>query len=67
MEHWLFPTTKLRFHRDKFFVKRLKSLIQTMKKFLSTAPVVAALFFTMTAGILIEWNRFFPDLLFHPL
>ncbi|MGE4581497.1 MAG: photosystem I reaction center subunit IX [Synechococcus sp.] len=38
-----------------------------MKKFLSTAPVVAALFFTMTAGILIEWNRFFPDLLFHPL
>jgi len=38
-----------------------------MKKFLSTAPVVAALFFTMTAGIMIEWNRFFPDLLFHPL
>jgi len=25
------------------------------------------LFFTMTAGILIEWNRFFPDLLFHPM
>ena len=37
-----------------------------MKKFLSTAPVVAALFFTMTAGIMIERNRFFPDLLFHP-
>tara|TARA_Y100000589_G_C26904767_1_gene527790 strand:- start:314 stop:466 length:153 start_codon:yes stop_codon:yes gene_type:complete len=39
----------------------------TMKKFLSTAPVVAAIWFTLTAGILIEWNRFFPDLLFHPL
>ena len=38
-----------------------------MKKFLSTAPVVAALFFTMSAGIMIEWNRFFSDLLFHPL
>jgi photosystem I subunit 9 len=22
---------------------------------------------TITAGILIEFNRFFPDLLFHPL
>ena len=37
-----------------------------MKKFLTTAPVVAAIWFTLTAGILIEWNRFFPDLLFHP-
>ena len=37
-----------------------------MKKPLSTAPVVAAIWFTVTAGILIEWNRFFPGLLFHP-
>jgi photosystem I subunit IX len=36
-------------------------------KFLSTAPVVATLWMTFTAGILIEFNRFFPDLLFHPL
>jgi photosystem I subunit IX len=36
-------------------------------KFLSTAPVAAALWLTFTAGILIEFNRFFPDLLFHPL
>jgi photosystem I subunit IX len=36
-------------------------------KFLSTAPVVATLWMTITAGILIEFNRFFPDLLFHPL
>jgi photosystem I subunit 9 len=38
-----------------------------MKKFLTTAPVFAAVWFTITAGILIEFNRFFPDLLFHPL
>ena len=38
-----------------------------MQKFLTTAPVVAAIWFTLTAGILIEWNRFFPDLLFHPM
>jgi photosystem I subunit 9 len=38
-----------------------------MKKFLTTAPVFAAVWFTITAGILSEFNRFFPDLLFHPL
>ena len=35
--------------------------------FISTAPVAATIWFTITAGILIEFNRFFPDLLFHPL
>jgi photosystem I subunit IX len=35
--------------------------------FLSTAPVITTLWFTITAGILIEFNRFYPDLLFHPL
>jgi photosystem I subunit 9 len=34
-----------------------------MKKFLTTAPVFAAIWFTVTAGIMIEFNRFFPDLL----
>jgi photosystem I subunit 9 len=29
--------------------------------YLSTAPVVALAWFTFTAGILIEINRFFPD------
>jgi photosystem I subunit 9 len=38
-----------------------------MKKFLTTAPVFAAIWFTITAGIMIEFNRFYPDLLFHPL
>jgi photosystem I subunit 9 len=35
--------------------------------FLTTAPVAATIWLTITAGILIEFNRFFPDLLFHPL
>ncbi|MBE9067742.1 photosystem I reaction center subunit IX [Leptolyngbya cf. ectocarpi LEGE 11479] len=37
-----------------------------MMKYLSTAPVVATIWMTITAGILIEFNRFFPDLLLHP-
>ncbi|MGJ5676143.1 MAG: photosystem I reaction center subunit IX [Nostochopsis sp.] len=36
-------------------------------KFLSTAPVITTIWLFITAGILIEFNRFFPDLLFHPL
>ncbi|NEP10740.1 MAG: photosystem I reaction center subunit IX [Symploca sp. SIO1A3] len=36
-------------------------------KYLSTAPVLMFLLLTVTAGILIEFNRFYPDLLFHPL
>jgi photosystem I subunit 9 len=38
-----------------------------MNKFLSSAPVVSAIWLTFLAGMLIEINRFFPDLLFHPL
>ena len=38
-----------------------------MKKFLTTAPVFAAIWVSLTAGILIEFNRFYPDLLFHPM
>jgi len=29
--------------------------------YLSTAPVVASIWFTITAALLIELNRFFPD------
>ncbi len=36
-------------------------------RFLSSAPVLAAVWLSFTAGLLIEFNRFFPDLLFHPL
>jgi photosystem I subunit IX len=38
-----------------------------MLKFLSLAPVGLMALLTFTAGLLIEFNRFFPDLLFHPL
>jgi photosystem I subunit 9 len=38
-----------------------------MQKFLTTAPVVAAIWFTLTAGITIEIFRFFPDLILRPL
>lgn len=33
-------------------------------KYLSTIPVVGALWITFTAGFVIEINRFFPDILF---
>nr|YP_009395070.1 photosystem I reaction center subunit IX [Bryothamnion seaforthii]ARW63838.1 photosystem I reaction center subunit IX [Bryothamnion seaforthii] len=32
-------------------------------KYLSTVPVVATLWITFTAGLIIEINRFFPDIL----
>ncbi|HEY9833022.1 MAG TPA: photosystem I reaction center subunit IX [Stenomitos sp.] len=38
-----------------------------LPRFLSTAPVLIMLLLSVTAGILIEFNRFFPDLLFHPM
>jgi photosystem I subunit 9 len=36
------------------------------KIYLSTAPVLAALWFGFLAGLLIEINRFFPDALVLP-
>ena len=41
--------------------------IEGLQRFLSSAPVLIMALLTVTAGILIEFNRFFPDLLFHPL
>jgi photosystem I subunit 9 len=38
-----------------------------MAKFLSLAPVLITALLVFTAGLLIEFNRFYPDLLFHPL
>jgi photosystem I subunit 9 len=38
-----------------------------LPRFLSTAPVLIMLWLSFTAGLLIEFNRFFPDLLFHPM
>ena len=36
-------------------------------KFMRSAPIVAAIWLSITAGIIIEFNRFFPDLLFRPM
>nr|YP_010330437.1 photosystem I subunit IX [Rhodella violacea]UNJ18153.1 photosystem I subunit IX [Rhodella violacea] len=35
-------------------------------KYLSTAPVIGTIWLVFTAGLIIEVNRFFPDLLFFP-
>jgi photosystem I subunit 9 len=41
--------------------------MQYFVKFLSTAPVITAIWLSIQAAALIEFNRFYPDLLFHPL
>jgi photosystem I subunit 9 len=50
---------------DDFALVR-EDAMNYLLKYLSTAPVVATLWMVITAGILIEFNRFFPDLLLHP-
>nr|AJB98485.1 photosystem I subunit IX [Helminthostachys zeylanica] len=40
--------------------------MQNVKSYLSTAPVLATLWFGSSAGLLIEINRFFPDALAFP-
>nr|WDA98929.1 photosystem I subunit IX [Sciadococcus taiwanensis] len=35
-------------------------------KYLSTAPVLTAVWLLFTAGFIIEINRFYPDALFYP-
>jgi len=37
--------------------------MKDFQKYLSTAPVLLTLLMTFTAGLLIEFNRFFPDML----
>ncbi|MBD1876626.1 photosystem I reaction center subunit IX [Nodosilinea sp. FACHB-131] len=37
-----------------------------LPRYLSTAPVLLTVWMLIHAGILIEFNRFFPDLLLHP-
>jgi photosystem I subunit IX len=45
---------------------RRSVMSSNLLKYLSTAPVIATIWMVITAGILIEFNRFFPDLLLHP-
>nr|WKT06866.1 subunit IX of photosystem I [Klebsormidium flaccidum] len=40
--------------------------MQDLKTYLSTAPVLATLWFVLLAGLLIEINRFYPDALVLP-
>jgi len=40
--------------------------MKDFQTYLSTAPVLAALYFGFIAGMLIEINRFFPDPLSFP-
>lgn len=40
--------------------------MQDLKTYLSTAPVLATLWFGLLAGLLIEINRFYPDALVLP-
>ena len=40
--------------------------MQNLTAYLSTAPVLAAVWFSFLAGFLIEINRFFPDALVFP-
>jgi photosystem I subunit 9 len=37
--------------------------MESLQKYLSTAPVLAMALLTFTAGFIIEINRFFPDML----
>jgi photosystem I subunit 9 len=36
-------------------------------KYLSTAPVLGVLWIALTAAIVVEFNRLYPDALFFPL
>jgi photosystem I subunit IX len=45
----------------------MEDIMGDSQKFLSPVPVLIMALLTVTAGILIEFNRFSPDLLFHPL
>ena len=38
-----------------------------LMRYLSTAPVLATVLLTFTAGLIIEVNRIFPDALFLPI
>nr|YP_010152905.1 photosystem I reaction center subunit IX [Olisthodiscus luteus]QQW50566.1 photosystem I reaction center subunit IX [Olisthodiscus luteus] len=41
--------------------------MENFQKYLSTAPVLMAAWMTLTAGFIIEINRFYPDPLYLPI
>ena len=55
-----------KFQKQRTFFQFLKQkeknfFMKNFTTYLSTAPVVALVWFTITAALLIEINRFFPD------
>ena len=44
-----------------FGLRLFNNIMKDFTTYLSTAPVVATVWFAFTAGLLIEINRFFPD------
>tara|TARA_B100000676_G_scaffold287203_1_gene317516 strand:+ start:20873 stop:21076 length:204 start_codon:yes stop_codon:yes gene_type:complete len=52
---------------QNFFIVFRGKLMKNFQIYLSTAPVLAAVWFSALAGMLIELNRFFPDALSFPL
>ena len=62
---------KLLFHHVNFIyliflIKEIYlnyNYMSDFQKYLSTAPVLLTLWMTFTAGLIIETNRFFPDML----
>ncbi len=40
--------------------------MKDFQRYLSSAPVLATIWITFTAGLLIEFNRFHPDMLTTP-
>lgn len=38
-----------------------------LQKYLSTAPVLLTIWLSLTTGLVIEANRFFPDMLYFPM
>lgn len=51
-------------HANKYFIFYIIVMDNNLIKYLSTVPVVAFIWLTFTAGLIIEINRFFPDLLY---
>ena len=49
---------------NKSYNQIIKNMDKNLMKYLSTIPVVGAIWITFTAGLIIEINRFFPDILF---
>lgn len=57
----------MKYEYTEYLQKKGEFVMQNVKTYLSTAPVLATLWFGLLAGLLIEINRFFPDALVLPL